>query len=596
MRGAYEQWKKNSKVFRHFLRKYWRYYAIGITALVVVDLLEAVPPLILKNAVDALTEPTAGLRLLLLHLVALYLAISVAQGCMRYLWRRYIVRTSMMASHDMRVELFGHLTELPAGFFQRKRVGDLVSLSTNDIEAVRFALGPGALTIFDALFYFLIIPPIMLWISPKLTMIAFIPLLLVPFFVRKMEARIQARFRVVQDRFSVLAASCQEALAGVRIVKGSALESFKEREMERLGQSYVNANMQAAVTQATLSTGLESILSVATTLLFLIGGSYVIREKISLGVFVAFQRYVQKLQWPMEAFGLAANIFQRSVASQARIDEVLNVAPPSSPERGATLPAHVPSIEIRDLTFRYPGAPSPSLREVSLKIPPGTRVGIAGGIGSGKSTLLQCLARSVTAPTGCLFFDGVELSRISLPETRHRIAFVPQESFLFSRTVEENVLYGCAHLELADIPLRRERAREAARLASVDDDALRLPLGYETLLGERGTNISGGQRQRLTIARAMARKPQVLLLDDCMSAIDAETEAKLVEGVLEASEGITLVIASHRISSFRRLDWLVLLENGRVAAQGRPEELIRTHPTLAELRRREQLEEIDLLR
>jgi ATP-binding cassette subfamily B multidrug efflux pump len=594
--AAYDQWKRNSKVFRYFLRKYWRYYAVGIAALVIVDALEAIPPLLLKSAVDALTEPTAGLRRLLLELVALYLAISVVQGGMRYLWRRYIVRTSMMASHDMRVELFGHLTELPPSFFQKRRVGDLVSLSTNDIEAVRFALGPGALTIFDACFYFLIIPPIMFWISPKLTLIAFVPLLVVPFFVRKMEAQIQARFRVVQDRFSHLAASCQEALAGVRIVKGSALESFKEREVERLGQSYVEANMQAAVTQATLSTGLETILSVATTLLFLVGGSYVIGEKISLGVFVAFQRYVQKLQWPMEAFGLAANIFQRSVASQGRVDEVLNEAPPSAPARGATLPAHVPSIEINNLTFTYPGSPSPALREVSLKIPPGNRVGIAGGIGSGKSTLLQCLARSVTAPAGSVRFDGIDIARISLPETRHRIAFVPQESFLFSRTVEENILYGSAYLELADIPLRRERAREAARLASVDDDALRLPLGYETMLGERGTNVSGGQRQRLTIARAIARKPQVLLLDDCMSAIDAETEAKLVEGVLQASEGITLVIASHRISSFRRLDWLVLLENGRVTAQGKPEDLIRTHPTLAELRRREQLEEMDLLR
>lgn len=594
MPGAYAQWKKNSKVFRYFLRKYWRFYAIGITSLVIVDSLEAVPPLILKSAVDALTEPTAGLRNFLLGLVALYLAISVVQGGMRYLWRRYIVRTSMMASHDMRVELFGHLTELPPSFFQKRRVGELVSLSTNDIEAVRFALGPGALTIFDALFYFLIIPPIMLWISPKLTVIAFIPLLLVPFFVRKMEAKIQARFRVVQDRFSALAASCQEALAGVRIVKGGALEGFKEREVERLGKSYVDANMKAAVTQATLSTGLEAILSGATTLLFLIGGSYVIREKISLGVFVAFQRYVQKLQWPMEAFGLAANIFQRSVASQGRIDEVMNEAPPSAPARGATLPAHVPFVEIRDLTFTYGGAPS--LRDVSLKIPAGTRVGIAGGIGSGKSTLLQCLARTVTAPPGSVLFDGIDIARISLAETRHRIAFVPQESFLFSRTVEDNVLYGSQHFGLGDLPLRRERAREAARLASVDDDALRLPLGYDTLLGERGTNVSGGQRQRLTIARAIARKPQVLLLDDCMSAIDAETEARLVEGILQASEGITLVIASHRISSFRRLDWLVLLENGRVAAQGRPDELIRTHPTLTELRRREQLEEMDLLR
>jgi ATP-binding cassette subfamily B protein len=256
----------------------------------------------------------------------------------------------------------------------------------------------------------------------------------------------------------------------------------------------------------------------------------------------------------------------------------------------------VPEIEIRGLSFGYPGAAAPALRGVSLRIPAGTRVGIAGGIGSGKSTLLQCLARTVSVPAGSVFFDGADVTQVPLAETRRRIAFVPQESFLFSRTVEDNILYGSRHFDLRDRPTRREHARSAARLASVDDDALRLPHGYSTLLGERGTNISGGQRQRLTIARAIARKPRVLLLDDCMSAIDAETEARLVEGVLEASEGISLVIASHRISSFRRLDWLVLLDGGRVAAQGRPEDLVRSHPVLAELDRRERLEEMDLLR
>ena len=589
----------SSRVFRKYFRKYWRFYCIGIFALVVVDSLEAIPPLLLKNAVDALTEATygPGLRATLLRLVLFYLLIAVGQGAMRFLWRRYILRTSMLASHDMRVELFDHLTRLSPGFFQKRRVGDLVSLATNDIEAVRFALGPGALTIFDACFYFVLIPPIMFWISPRLTLVSFVPLLVVPFFVRKMEAKIQASFRVVQDRFSLLAANCQEALAGVRIVKGAALETFKERELARLGESYVRANVEAAVTQASLSTGLEAILSLSTTLLFLLGGSFVIGDRISLGVFVAFQRYVQKLQWPMEAFGLAANIFQRSVASQARVDETLREQSPDvAAAPGSVMARNIPAIEIRRLTFTYPGATSPALRDVSLRIAPGTRVGIAGGIGSGKSTLLQCLARTVSPALGTLFFDGEDITLRPLADTRRRIAFVPQESFLFSRTVEDNILYGSAYFEHADAGARREQARSAARLAAVDEDALRLPQGYSTLLGERGTNISGGQRQRLTIARAIARRPQVLLLDDCMSAIDAETEARLVSGVLEASQGITLLIASHRVSSFRGLDWLVFLEHGAVIAQGPPHELVSRLPQLAELARVEKLEELDLLR
>ncbi len=598
IKNAIQQWRENSRTFRFYFRKYRKFYTIGIASLVVVDSLEAIPPLLLKSAIDGLTEMKPGpqLNALIVKLVGLYMLVACVQGAMRFLWRHFIVRTSMMASHDMRVELFSHLTLMQPTFFQKRRVGELVSLSTNDIEAVRFALGPGALTIFDACFYFLIIPPIMFWISPELTVIAFIPLLLVPFFMRKMEKQIHARFRLVQDRFSLLAAACQEALSGVRIVKGAALEPFQERELKVLDGHYVGANIQASRAQATLNTGLEAILSTATTLLFLIGGAYVIGEKISLGVFVAFHRYVQKLQWPMEAIGLAANIFQRSVASQGRINEVLHSAPPARPSgHAAAGPEAVPEIEIRDLSFAYPGS-SPSLRKVSLKIPAGKRVGIAGGVGSGKSTLLQCLARTTAVEPGKIFFDGVDVTQIPLAETRRRIAFVPQENFLFSRSVEDNILYGSPHFELAEQPRRLEFARYAARLASVDHDALRLPQGYATILGERGTNISGGQRQRFSIARAIARDPKVLLLDDCMSAIDAETEAALVEGVLQASEGITLVIASHRVSSFRHLDWLVLLENGSVAAQGEPTELVRTHPLLREMGRRQELEETDLLR
>ncbi|RZA04303.1 MAG: ABC transporter ATP-binding protein, partial [Proteobacteria bacterium] len=321
----FHQWRENSRVFFFYVRKYRRFYAFGILSLVVVDGLEAFPPLLLKAAIDGITEQPWGpeLRATLLKVVLAYMAIACGQGAMRYFWRKYIIRTSMYASHDMRVDLFNHLSAMAPGFFQKKRVGDLLSLSTNDIESVRAALGPGALTLADALFYFLAIPPIMLWISPKLALLSFLPLLVVPFFVRRMESVIQQRFRYVQDRFSDLASHCQEALGGVRVVKGSSLEGFKEREFAQHGLAYQEGSLGAARAQASLSIGLESILSASTTLLFLVGGAYVIGEKITLGVFVAFTKYIQKLSWPMEGLGLAANIFQRSLASQKRVDEVM---------------------------------------------------------------------------------------------------------------------------------------------------------------------------------------------------------------------------------------------------------------------------------
>lgn len=597
---SYRRWRENSRVFFFYFRKYRKFYLLGIGSLVVVDGLEAVPPLLLKSAVDGLTEKRFGPELyaLLGKLTLAYLAVALVQGYMRFLWRKYIIRTSMFASHDMRTHLFSHLTIMAPGFFQKKRVGDLVSLSTNDIEAVRFSLGPGALVLFDALFYFIAIPPIMIWISPDLALLSFLPILVVPFFVRRMEGLIQTRFREVQDRFSSLASHCQEALGGVRVVKGSALEVFKEREFGRLGEEYQNANLQAARSQATLTAGLEATLSAATTVLFLLGGAYVIGEKISLGVFVAFTKYISKLSWPMEGLGLAANIFQRSLASQKRVDEVMlqeaGILEPRKPKQ--IVGEGVPAIVVNNLTFRHPGAPQPALDGISFRIEPGQRVGLAGGVGSGKSTLLACLARLVEVAPGTVHFGGVDVTDLPSREVRQRIAFVPQESFLFSRSIADNVLYGSPDFTLTDPAARHASAQRAAKLACVDEEVARFPEGFETMLGERGANVSGGQRQRLTIARAMARAPQVMLLDDCMSAIDAETEQKLVSGILEASRGITLLVASHRISSFRGLDWLLVLEEGRLVAQGKPQDLVRTNETLRELARREQLERMDLLK
>ncbi len=592
--ASIRRWRENARTFRFYFWKYRRYYLFGIGALVVVDGLEAIPPLLLKSAIDGITEMPAGpeLRALLLKIVAAYMAIALVQGGMRFLWRKYIVRTSMMASDDMRNELFIHLSSMAPGFFQKKRVGDLVSLATNDIEAIRFSLGPGALTLFDALFYFIAIPPIMLWISPELALLSFVPLLVVPFFVRRMEGRIESSFREVQDKFSNLVSQCQEALGGLRIVKGAALEPFKEREFSAHGRTYMDANLRSARVQAGFSSGLEGILSASTAMIFLVGGIFVIQEKITLGVFVAFQRYIQKLSWPMEGIGLAANIFQRSLASQRRVDEVMHEPKPVDPPLPANFsPSSVPKIELRRLSFSYAPAVRPVLLDISLTLEPGMRVGIAGGIGAGKTTLLACLARMLPAPEGSIFFDGADVNALPLTAVRRKIAFVPQESFLFSRSVEDNILYGCEGAP----EQRLEQARVAAQLASVDKDVLGLPQGYQTLLGERGVNLSGGQRQRLTIARAIARKPRVLLLDDCLSAVDAETEHHLIDGILRASEGITLVVASHRVSTFHYLDWLVVLEAGRLVAQGKPKDLLRTNATLASLVKKEQAKEMDLL-
>jgi len=598
IRESYRRWLEEYRVFRFYFRKYRKYYLFGILSLVVVDGLEALPPLLLMLAVNSVTEQSWGpeLESTLLKIVAAYLLIALVQGLMRFLWRRFIIRTSMFASHDMRQELFVHLSSLAPGFFQKKRVGDLVSLATNDIEAVRFSLGPGALILFDCLFYFIAIPPIMFWISPQLTIIAFLPLLVVPFFVRKMESLIQDRFRHVQDLFGQLASHCQESISGIRLIKGASLEFAKEKEFGKIGQSYLKANLNSAKTQASLNVGLEGILSTASTLLFLMGGAYVIGEKISLGVFVAFQRYIGKMQWPMEGIGMAANIFQRSLASQKRVDEVLQENTFHSPPEPQKIPPDGPTIEIRNLNLQYKNAPHLALNGINLNIKAGLRLGITGGIGSGKSTLLACIARMIPVDPGKLFFSGVDVCDLSLEDVRGRVAFVPQESFLFSRTVEENILYG-SHLFLQeDAEAKLALAMKAMERAAVKKEVDNLPSGLSTLLGEKGTNLSGGQRQRLTIARAIARSPQILLLDDCLSAVDAETERKLIEGIHLAAKDITLILSSHRISTLMNMDWLIVMEEGKILDQGKPSDVVSRQKTLQINQKKEERKEWDLLR
>lgn len=596
--NGYKKWRENSRVFLFYFNKYRSYYVFGIASLVIVDGLEVVPPLLLKTAVDEITTPTPGndLHWFLTKIVLAYMAVALVQGFMRFLWRRYIIRTSMYASNDMRNELFIHLSSMAPGFFRKKRVGDLVSLSTNDIEAIRFSLGPGALIFFDALFYFLAIPPIMFWVSPQLTLISFLPLLLVPFFVRKMESAIQKHFRAVQDKFSHLASHCQEALGGIRIIKGSSLENFKETEFAQFGEEYKDANLRSVRTQATLTAGLEAILSTSSSILFLLGGAFVIGDKISLGMFVAFQRYIQKMSWPMEAFGLAANIFQRSLASQKRLDEVLQEKPSIVDAIGTTNTMEgskqIPLIEIKDLTYFHQGNARPSLSHINLLIHPGRKIGISGSVGSGKSTLLSCIARMEAVSPNTIFFDNTDVTTLPLTEVRSHLAFVPQESFLFSRTVEENILYGSHLSEEVDCSTF---AHDAAQMANVEKDIQFFPNGYATILGERGVNISGGQRQRLTIARAIARKPKILLLDDCMSAIDAETEKKLIENILTVSQGITLVVASHRASTLEQMDWVVCLDNGKIVEQGPPLDLLRNGTHFHKISQKEQMEGANLL-
>lgn len=560
--------------FYLYIRKYRNFYTIGVIALIVVDVLEVFPPLFLKQGVDTLGAGSATTHSLAM-LAALYVGVALLQACMRYLWRMYIVRTSLMAADDMRRGFFSHLSQLAPAFFKRRRVGDLVSLQSNDIQNVRFVLGPAVLVFCDAVFYLLSIVPVMIWLSPKLALISLIPLLFVTPYVMKLDRVIQKHFMDVQDRFSDLASESQESLGGVRVIKGAGLETLKEKIFERLGKLYVDANIRSALSQSALNVGLNFFVSAAITILFVIGGSLVIGEKVSIGTFVAFHLYIQKMTWPMEALGLTVTYIQRGVASQKRLDEVLaeenQIQNCAAQTRLA--PSKIPHIEVRNLNFRYPNSNRPALENINFTLEPGMRLGIAGAIGSGKTTLLHCLARLEPVERGMIFFDGVDVNDIPLDEVRQRIAMVPQDSFLFSESIADNILYGSEMFDDKS-PARATYAGDMAKLAHLYEEIQVFPEKFSTRLGERGLNISGGQKQRVTIARALAQNPNVLIFDDCLSAVDSITENHLTNSFHQYSRNRSFIFCSHRVSSLLRMDEILVLQDGRIAESGPVEELL----------------------
>lgn len=561
-----------------FVVKYKKFYFIGIAALIVVDILEIFPPLLLKKGVDGLTEGNFTPDDLLL-LAGLYIVVAIAQGFMRYLWRMYIIRTSMRAGDDMRQNLFSHLTTLEPAFFRKRRVGELVSLATNDIQSIRFALGPTILIFLDAIFYLCLILPVMFTISPKLTAISMLPLFLVPIFTLKLERLIHKYFTQVQERFADMAADSQESIGGVRVVKGAAIEKSREQSFNKLGDSYVEANIHSALSHSALDMGLGFFLSSSITLLFLVGGSLVIDETVTIGTFVAFQLYIQKMTWPMEAIGLTITFLQRALASQDRLNEVMEEEHPlievqENAREPATILNRIPSIRIDSLTLKYSNSEEPALKDINLEIPPGMRVGIVGAIGSGKSTLLNCLAGLEPVQSDSIFVADEDINLIPRKELRRLIGIVPQDSFLFSETLLDNVLYGSEHFFDSSKDKKLSQVDRAAQLACIREEIYNFPLQHETKLGERGLNVSGGQKQRLTIARALAINPKVLIFDDCLSAVDSKTESKLRNAFNEFSRNRTFIFATHRVSSLMSMDEVVVMDSGRIIEQGDPKVLI----------------------
>lgn len=576
-------------------RRHWRAYALGVLALALVDAIDGIAVPWLQGAAFANLEREPDRRISTALIGGAFAAAALVQLGMRYAWRYYFIRTADRVGAEVRTRLFTQLQALPQAYYDRARSGDLMSRMTNDMNDVRTATGSGFLLAADATLFLLFVVPQLVWISPRLSAFAFLFVPLVLLLVRWGGRVVHRRSTAVQEKIAALSARLQESFAGARVVKAFGIEPEEQRRFEALASDYQGAQVHLARFQSGYGPSLGLVFDLAHVLVLGLGAREVINDRLSLAELIVYTRAFDKVVWPMMAVGMVTNMLQRGAAAQARIDEVLAEAtdPAAHPEPLAVeAPRLSGAVSVRDLTYRYPrpagdtgdadGRP-PVLDGVSFDAPPGALVGIVGPIGAGKSTLLALIARLYEPPPGAVLLDGRDVREVPPAVLRRDVTIVPQEAFLFSATIAENVAFG------RQAELTPEAVAEASRAAHVDGEVRALAGGYEALLGERGVNLSGGQRQRLTIARALVRAPAVVLLDDALSAVDAETEAGIARAVRERS-GPTRLVVTHRISAIREADLILVLDGGKVVAQGTHQALMAEDGLYARLARAERLE------
>jgi ATP-binding cassette subfamily B multidrug efflux pump len=571
-----------------FLLRYKREFLLGLVCVVITTAIQLASPWVLKLAIDDLNVGVTRAKLGLY--AALLLGITVVGGVFRFLMRRILIGASRDIEYDVRNAFFARLQLMPLGYYQARRTGDLMSRATNDLNAVRMMIGPAVMYSANTILVFIVAIALMVSIDAWLTLIALVPLPLVSISVKYFGSAIHTRFEAIQAQLADLSAVVQEALAGVRVVRAYNQEPHEMARFRAANEEYVRRNRSLIRLQGFFFPSMTLFLGFGSLLVLWIGSREAIAGRITVGEFVAFNAYLVMLSWPMIAFGWVTNMLQRGMASWKRLLDVLDAVPEIddravSPAGRAVIIRG--GIEIRNLVFTYPGAAGPVLDDVSLRVEPGQTAAFVGATGSGKSTLIGLLARLHDPPPGTVLLDGIDVREIPLAVLRGAIGFVPQEPFLFSDTIAENIAFGVD--ERAS--LIADRIQDAAAVARLDKDVETFPKGYDTLVGERGITLSGGQKQRTAIARALMVDPRVLVLDDALSSVDTYTEEEILSRLREVMRQRTSLIVSHRISTVRDADQIFVLDGGRIAERGRHAELVAAGGLYAALYRRQLLEE-----
>lgn len=583
------------------LKKYSGYLWVGGIATLFSNSLMLIVPYLIKMAFDlveqahsngtALTSLEKGL---LLKYSLYMIGLSIVGGAFRFVMRRTIIWQSRKVEYDLRAKLFKKWLSLDNNYYDKSRTGELMALATNDMEAVRMMAGPGIMHSLNASISTVVAIAFMLTLSAKLTLATILPMTLLALSVNRLGSLVHKRFLIIQTHFAALTSQVQENISGVRVIKAYRREESEIESFGRMSKEYADLNLGMMRVYGLFHPLLFTIVGGVSLMVVYVGGQEVINGTITLGTLVAFLGYLSWLVWPMMATGWVVSLYQRGVASLGRINKVLNteadvVDPGHEGHEGESSLTVAGKIEFRNLSFAYAQSqngeeePAEVLSNINLTIEAGTRLGITGPTGSGKSTLVSLIPRLYPAQPGMLFIDDRDVCDWPLERLRSGIGFVPQETFLFSDTIEANINFSSRiQSEIS--------TTEAARLAALDTEVESFPYKYDTILGERGITLSGGQKQRTALARAIMKQPAILVLDDATSSVDTETEENIFDSLEQVFPGRTSIVISHRVSSLKNCDFIIYLEKGQIIEQGNHDELLKANGAYAKLYRRQLME------
>lgn len=571
-----------------YLTKYKTTLLWGLVTIIITNLFTVASPWIIGNAIDELHRglETGSLRHNdLLQYAGLIVGFAVIAGVMLFLTRQTIIVISRKIEFDLRNDFLSHIQKLPYSYFQNTPTGDLMALATNDISAVRNVLGPGIMYPSDTLMTLSMSLVLMFIKDWQLTLLALIPMPLVSIAVYRLGKLIHEKFNDRQEHYALLTTKAQENLSGARVVKAYVREEYEIEQFRKISWEYFKKNLVLAKVQSIMWPLMFILVGLSLLITIYVGGLKVINGTMTIGTLTAFFTYLSLLIWPMIAFGWVTNMWQQGAASMLRLAKIFDTVPEiqDTENTDSTITTIGGAIEFHNVSFRHKDAAKPTLRNITLTIPSGSILAIVGYTGSGKSTLVNLLPRLYDVTEGQLLIDGVDIKRIPLEILRKNIGYVPQETFLFSETIAENIRYG-------NDEAHRELIFEAAEISQIAKDVSDFPQRFDTILGERGITLSGGQKQRTSIARAILRKPKILILDDALSAVDTHTESEILDRLRVLMKEQTSIIISHRISTVQHADNIIVLDNGAIVEQGTHDELISAGNIYAGLYQKQQLE------